>query len=150
MCGLEELFSCCVIVLNTHLTLFCCLNVFLSPDVEYCTDSYILIQYFSKIEIRLVRSTYVLYNNKYLRTYFMTILPHRNCTSSYKSDKIVRFSVLVGILEILKKSLSWPKIIFRQTLKVETYSNNQGGSKNAMKRVVVLILLQDMVFEESL
>jgi hypothetical protein len=26
--------------------------------------------------------------------YFMTILLHRNCTSSYESDKIVRFSAL--------------------------------------------------------
>ncbi len=33
----------------------------------------------------------------------MTILPCRNCTSSYESDKIVRFSALVGILEIYKK-----------------------------------------------
>jgi hypothetical protein len=33
----------------------------------------------------------------------MTILPCRNCTSSYESDKNVRFSVLVGILEIDKK-----------------------------------------------
>jgi hypothetical protein len=38
--------------------------------------------------------------NKYLRTYFMTtILLRRNCTSSYESDKIVRFSALR--LEIL-------------------------------------------------
>jgi hypothetical protein len=33
----------------------------------------------------------------------MTLLLCRNCTSSYESDKIVRFSALVGILEIYKK-----------------------------------------------
>ncbi len=86
-----------------HLTRFRHLNEFLSPDFGYCTYSYILIQYVSKIYVRLIRSTYVLYNNKYLRTYFVTILPHRNCTTSYKSDEIVRFSALVGILEIYKK-----------------------------------------------
>jgi hypothetical protein len=32
----------------------------------------------------------------------MTILLHRNCTSSYESDKIVRFSALVRILVIYK------------------------------------------------
>jgi hypothetical protein len=82
-----------------HLTWFRCLNEFLSPDFGYCTDSYVLIQYVSKSYVRLIRSTYILYNNKYLRTYFMTILPRRNCTSSYKSDEIA----LVGILEIYKK-----------------------------------------------
>ncbi len=88
---------------RTHLTWFCCLNEFSSPNFGYCTDSYVLIQNVSKIYVRLIRSTYVLYNNKYLHTYFMTIPPHRNCTSSYESDKIVRFSALVGILEIYKK-----------------------------------------------
>ncbi len=33
----------------------------------------------------------------------MTILLCRTCTSSYESDEIVRFSALVGILEIYKK-----------------------------------------------
>ncbi len=87
-----------------HLTRwFCCLNEFSSPDFGYCTDSYILIQYVCKIYVRLIRSTYIHYDNKYLRTYFMTILPRRYCTSSYKRDKIVRFSALVEILEIYKK-----------------------------------------------
>ncbi len=87
---------------RTHLTWFRCLNEFLSPDFGYCTDSYILIQYVSKIYVQPIRSTYVLYDKKYLRTYFMTILLRRNCTSSYKSDKIERFAALVRILEIYK------------------------------------------------
>ncbi len=86
-----------------YLTGFSRLNEFSSPDFGYCTDSYVLIQYVSKIYVRLIRSTYILYDNKYLRTYFMTILACRNCTSSYESDDIVRFSVLVGIFEIYKK-----------------------------------------------
>jgi hypothetical protein len=32
----------------------------------------------------MIRSTYVLYENKYLSTNFMTILLRRNCTSSSK------------------------------------------------------------------
>ncbi len=76
-----------------HLTRFCRLNEFLSPDFGYCTDSYMSIQYVSKIYVQLIRSTYVIYNHKYLRTDCMTIPPCRNCTSSYKSDEIV----LVGI-----------------------------------------------------
>ena len=81
----------------------------------------------------------------------MTILPRRYCTSSYESDEIVRFSALVGILEIYKKfNNKSVKIIFRLTLKVQINSNDQRESKNAIKRVVVLIPLQDMVFEESL
>jgi hypothetical protein len=32
-----------------HLTWFCCLNEFLSLDFGYCTNSYKLIQYVSKI-----------------------------------------------------------------------------------------------------
>ena len=103
-------------ITRTHLTWFCCLNEFSSPDFGYCTDSYVLIQYVSKIYVQLIRSTYVLYDNNYLRTYCMTILPRRNCTSSYESDEIVRFSALVGILEFYKKSISWSKNIFRQTL----------------------------------
>ncbi len=87
---------------RTHLTRFCRLNEMLPPDFGYCTDSYILMQYVSKIYVQLIRSTYVLYDNKYLCTYFMTILLCRNCTSSYESDKIVRFSALIGILEIYK------------------------------------------------
>ena len=86
-----------------NLTRFCCLNEFSSPDFGYCTDSYILIQCVSKIYVLLIRSTYVLYNNKYLCTYFMTILPRRTCTSSYESDEVVRFSAIIGILEIYKK-----------------------------------------------
>ncbi len=35
-----------------------------------------------------------LYESKYLRMYFMPILLCRNCTSSYESDEIVRFSAL--------------------------------------------------------
>jgi hypothetical protein len=85
-----------------HRTWFCRLNEFLSPDFGYCTDSYVLIQYVSKIYVRLIRSTYVLYDNKYLRTYYMKILLRRNCTSFYESDEIVRFLALVGILEIYK------------------------------------------------
>jgi hypothetical protein len=42
----------------------------------------------------LIRSTYIICENKHLRMYFMTILLCRNCTSSYKSDEIVRFSAL--------------------------------------------------------
>jgi hypothetical protein len=104
-CGLGSFFVLKTLVKNTrtHLTRSCCLNEFLSPDFGYCTDSYVLIQYVSKIYVPLIRSTYVLYNNEYLHRYFMTILPCRNCTSFYKSDEIVRFSALVGILEIYKK-----------------------------------------------
>ncbi len=101
-----------------HLTRFRHLNEFSSPDFEFCTDSYVLIPYVCEIYVRLISSTYVLYDNKYLRTYFMTILPCRICTSSYESDKIVRFSALVGVLQIYKKRISRSKITFRQTLKV--------------------------------
>jgi hypothetical protein len=89
--------------IRINLTRFRRLNEFSSLDFGYCTDSYVLTQYFSKIYVRLIRSTYILYDNKYLRTYFMIILPRRNCTSSYESDEIVRFLALVGILEIHKK-----------------------------------------------
>ncbi len=93
--------STCVIDIerNTriHLTQFRRLNEFSSPDFGYCTDSYVVIQYVSKTYVQLIKSTYVLYDNKYLHTYFMTILPCRNCTSSYESDKIVRFLALIGI-----------------------------------------------------
>jgi hypothetical protein len=48
---------------RTHLNRFCCLNEFWSPDFGYCTDSYVLIQYVSKIYVRLIRSvTPILHN----------------------------------------------------------------------------------------
>jgi hypothetical protein len=64
--------------------------------------------------------------------------------------KLSGFQHSLEFRKFTKSSISWSKIIFRQTLEVLTYSNNQGESKNAVKRVVVLIPLQDMVFEESL
>jgi hypothetical protein len=64
--------------------------------------------------------------------------------------KLSGFQHLLEFWKFTKSSISWSKIIFRQTWKVLTYSNVQGESKNATKRDVVLIPLQDVVFEESL
>ncbi len=71
-----------------HLTWFRRLNEFLSLDFGYRTDSYVLTQYVSKIYIQLIRSTYVLNNNKYLRTYFMIILPGRKCTWEWQNCQV--------------------------------------------------------------
>jgi hypothetical protein len=94
-----------------HLTQFRCLNEVLSPDYGYCTDSKVSIEYVSKINVRLIRSTYILYNNKYLHTYFMTILPCRNCTISYIVTKLSGFQRLLEFWKFTEGSISRSKFI---------------------------------------
>ncbi len=84
------------------------------------TDSYVVIQSELRSTYVLIRSMYVLYENKYLGMYFMTILLCGNCTSSYKSDEIVRFSALwlwdVGFLEIEKGFFIWHRFDFTYSI----------------------------------
>jgi hypothetical protein len=87
--------------------------------------------------------------------YFMTILLRRNCTSSYESDKIVKFSALRSEMLDFWKLKKYNKLVNDSfPMKFESadliYQPRGIGKCNKMGGITTLIPLKDMYFGKSL
>ena len=142
-----------------HLNQFRHLNLISSTDFWLCTDSHARrskVLATSSICVRtLTIYSYIptLWQNvSTIRTYLSvhSTYVHMCGTSMTKSSGLFCSFWDLDFLTFTKSTITRPKITFRQHVKVPTYSTNRGLSKNAIKKVVILIGSKDIVFAKSL
>ena len=86
----------------------------------------------------------------YRRSLVHSTYVHMCGTSMTKSSGLFGSFWDLDFLTFTKSTITRPKMTFIQHAKVPTYSTNRGLSKNAIKKVVILIGSKDIVFAKSL
>ena len=86
----------------------------------------------------------------YRRSLVHSTYVHMCGTSMTKSSGLFCSFWDLDFLTFTKSTITRPKMTFIQHAKVPTYSTNRGLSKNAIKKVVILIGSKDIVFAKSL